>query len=761
MAFPATHSAPFRGRLVSVVLVLLVGLLCQSAQAQTTSLRGFVTNAESGEALIDANVLLANPDGSLVTATSTGEEGYYQLRAVASGTYVFRVTFVGFQTYTDTVAVSGGEPLVTKSVSLEPTSRQLDEVTVEAKGGAAKVEAGKQRVRVADVDRIPTPSISGDVASYLQSQPGVVSIGDRGGQLFVRGGTPSQNLVLMDGALVYNPFHLIGFYSVFSDDLVSTADFYAGGFGAEYTDRISSVLDVTMRPGNKKTFRAAASASPFLTEVRVEGPIIEDSFSFIASTRHSVIEETAPQYLSSDVPLRFNDVYVKLHDTGESSQCGLTGLRTFDRGRVDPESDDVIQTENLSLGGRCVLVVPQTSQLVDLTAGVSRYENLTGEADDPSREASIFRYYTNVDVTVPVGNVDVSYGGGVKINRYRYNVGSLFGVLNNAEDEVFTFDGYAGVDFDLGSRLSVEPSVALVYPTTVGMSIEPRVRSTLALGASDATSINVAAGLYRQTFEGISDERDAGSVFTAWVPAPVNDKRAEALHGVLGVTHEFGGGVNLTVEGYYKRLRNLPVPKWSVLARFTTETTLAEGDAYGADIRLEYAPTGSFYGFVGYGYGVVEYRASQDDFGTWFGGGVQSYNPPHDQRHRVNALASWDLSFATANVAWQFSTGLPYTQLIGFDSVLDLRELRESPERDFGSPRAIYDRPYDDRLPVYHRLDVSLERTVEVGLADLTGQLGAINAYDRSNVFYVDLFELRRVNQLPIVPYVALRMELN
>src|SRR5690606_2971084 len=118
------------------------------------------------------------------------------------------------------------------------------------------------------------PAGSGDLASYLQTLPGVTTTGDRGGQLFVRGGTAAENLVLVDGIPIYQPFHILGFFSVFPEDLVSSVDFYAGGFGARYSGRTSSVLDVGLREGNANTTRAVGTASPFLAEVMVEGPVV-------------------------------------------------------------------------------------------------------------------------------------------------------------------------------------------------------------------------------------------------------------------------------------------------------------------------------------------------------------------------------------------------------------------------------------------------------------------------------------------------------
>lgn len=743
--------------LLFAAAILLSLALPKPATAQTGTVRGFVTGAESGEGLVGANIVLEEQDGSLVGATSTRQDGFYRIGDVSPGQYVFRVSFVGFASYQDTIQVTAGATR-TKSVSLRPTTQELEKVVVESKGGAGNVEAGKQELQAADIARVPTPSPSGDVVSYLKSLPGVVSVGDRGGQLYIRGGTPSQNLVLMDGNLIYDPFHLVGFYSVFSEDLVANADFYAGGFGAEYTGRLSSVLDVTMRPGNKKSYKASASVSPFVGRVRLEGPISKNSLSFIASARHSLIEESAPRYLSTDIPLSFSDLYVKLHDKGENSQCALTGLSTSDQGRVDPNGTRSVSYSNRALSGRCALVLPGTSALTTVEWGASRFENSIGDPEDPARSASILRGHVDYDMTIPYETVDVSYGAQAKVNRYKYDVGESFGVIDAREDAYFTLTGHLGFEFSAPDWLTLNPSAAVVWPTRYTARIEPRLRAQ-ATPFGEKTQLNAAAGLYQQTLTGLSDERDAGNVFTAWLPDPIDDKQPRAIHAILGVERDLGRGVSLTLEGYRKWLRNLVVPRFSALARFTTATTLADGTSYGADLRLEYNRS-NLYAFVGYGFSRTRYEAAQGSLGQFAGGVVEEYFPPHDQRHRLNTVVEYDLPLFTINASWQLSSGLPYTQIVGFDSVVDMRELREDASRSLGRPRAIYDQPYESRLPTYHRLDVSLSRTFGFSGASLRLQAGAINAYDRKNVFFVDLFEQRRVDQLPVIPYAGIKLKI-
>lgn len=163
-----------------------------------------------------------------------------------------------------------------------------------------------------------------------------------------------------------------------------------------------------------------------------------------------------------------------------------------------------------------------------------------------------------------------------------------------------------------------------------------------------------------------------------------------------------------------------------------------------------------------YGYGNVTYRAAKDALGAWTDEPLVEYSPAHDLRHKLGITASLDVPWLSASARWQYSSGLPFTPVYGYDTLLDLRGLRDRPLQVVGTPRAFFTRPYAERLPGYHRLDVSLEHTFNISPSvGLTAEAGAINAYDRANVFYVDIFTLDRVDQLPVIPYLSLEVSVN
>jgi hypothetical protein len=265
-----------------------------------------------------------------------------------------------------------------------------------------------------------------------------------------------------------------------------------------------------------------------------------------------------------------------------------------------------------------------------------------------------------------------------------------------------------------------------------------------------------AVGLYRQDVVGTSDLRDVGSVFVAWMRAQ-DELPQRALHAMLGWQQSIGGALRWSIDGYYKRLNDVPVPRWSGIAQFSTQLTRADGEAYGVDTRVEYTRP-RFYGFVGYGYGSILYESGQQEFGSWFGEPVLRYHPPHDRRHQVNAIGSVDLAGFRAGARWQLGTGLPYTRPFGFDEAFDYTRDLHDVSSGIGIPRLVLDRPFTGRLPIMHRLDLSLSRGFDLALGRLELQAGAINAYGRRNMFYYDLFTARRVDQLPLAPYASVSL---
>ena len=348
------------------------------ALAQQATIRGFVTSNSDGLPLQGVNIVLTDEsDPDKFIGTVSDDEGFYVLSRLQAGSYTLNASFIGFESYTESLTLTSSQ-VVNLSFSLSEGEAELDEVLVEVERetGAARVTAGLQTVRAGDLEAIPSPDVTTDLVSYLSTMPGVISLGDRGGQVFIRGGEPSHNMVLLDGMSVYQPFHLLGFYSAFSGDILSKADIYAGGYNSQYSGRLSSVIDVRTRNGNLKESERAFSIAPFVNTARIEGPIFKDRLSILASLRQSVIDRIASQYVNQELPYKFGDVFGKMFlKLTDNNHITFTYLHTYDRGgldNVDVAVQDEIRWKNTVMGGKWLLLPKNSPLLATIHFSVSK-----------------------------------------------------------------------------------------------------------------------------------------------------------------------------------------------------------------------------------------------------------------------------------------------------------------------------------------------------------------------------------------------------
>nr|MBP6697724.1 TonB-dependent receptor [Flavobacteriales bacterium] len=218
------------------------------AQNTTGTIRGFVYDQDNGEPVIFTNVML---QGKSIGA-STDVNGYYSLSRIPPGDYTLMVTSMGYDTLRKQVSVRADQ-ILTEKLFVKKINVQLKEfkVTAEKQEAQTEVRMGVTKLDPKQIDRLPAIGGEADLAQYLQVVPGVIFTGDQGGQLYVRGGSPIMNKVMMDGMVLYNPFHSIGLFSVFDNDIIRNADIFTAGFNAEHGGRTSSVMDITTRDGNK------------------------------------------------------------------------------------------------------------------------------------------------------------------------------------------------------------------------------------------------------------------------------------------------------------------------------------------------------------------------------------------------------------------------------------------------------------------------------------------------------------------------------
>ena len=608
----------------------------------------------------------------------------------------------------------------TYPIRLEVRPVQIEGLTVAPVEGAVQRDLGRQVITPEMISSSPIPAASGDLATYLQTMPGVVAAGDRGGQLYIRGGTHTENLSLVDGMLIYQPFHIIGFFSAFAEDLISTVDFYAGGFGARYSSRTSSVLDVRLRDGNRTSYEGSGSVSPFLAEMMAEGPAGSGGkASWLVSARKSLLEQTSSTFIGEKQPIGFESQLVKFSSIGDDgTRCSLFALRTADSGRMDP-ADEISRVgwRNFVSGGHCIQLFGDVLRLLEVNAGFSSVHNEAISRGASALRSDTRRYQMDVNTTNLYRGVPFEVGYFARLEEMKYNFGTVRG-FQEESSYLWSLGGYAEVAARFGDKILIQPGVVVSASQPKG--VEPRLRASWNPLGSEDQELTAAVGLYKQAVAGLTDTRDASAVFVAWDLVP-GATATSSLHAQLAWQQKLSSGIRWSLEGYYRGIQDVAVPVWNTTAQFNTELSLADGTVYGADGRVEYTRPG-FYGFVGYGYSRTEYKAAQEQFNFWFNEPVQRYHPPHDRRHQLNALGSVDAGPFTFAARWQLGTGLPFTRPMGYDETFDYRFTIQSIVGNRGDTRMIVEKPYLGRLPITHRLDLSLERTFA---ASLRGDEGA------------------------------------
>lgn len=725
--------------------------------AQLSTVRGFVTSAETGEVLQSVNIQL-DDFGEMVRGGASNGDGFFSFSRLEPGQYRLRASFIGYELYTDTLRLEPEQRLIL-SVAMQPTSVEMEGIFVETEreSGAARVTAGMQSIQAGDIELIPAPDVTSDLVSYLSTVPGIVTMGDRGGQVFIRGGEPTQNLTLLDGIDVFQPFHILGFYSAFPSEVISRADIHAGGFGSKYAGRISSVIDVYSRNGNKNALSASAAISPFSSSGRFEGPLIPGRLSFIGVGRFSMLKQFATRYIDAPLDYTFNDIFGKIHASiGNSTQLSLTGLTTYDNGVLTPEEDvfernDAIRWRNTAIGGRFLTAPKALSILSEVLISYSSLKTEFGPPGAPTRTSSLDAVKIAVNMTNYAGESEVSWGFFFRTPTAGAELDGLFQNLISREYLATNAGAYLEPDIYLGSGLHIRPGITIQAYASAPTSYEPRFRLLWDLGGHH---VSAAAGVYRQQIVGLSDRRDATNIFTAWLQAPRNEA-STAVHTLLGYRTEPFSWMEFSVEGFYKSLDHLFVGAWTAFPSFTTRLQSAHGEVAGFDVRLEVRQPW-LYGFINYGYSSTLYEIEPESEAVFNPG---PYRPPHDRKHQLNILASTSIYGFDVSVRWQYGSGLPFTQVLGFDGfILMDGEVNVNEVRGF--PRVIYDAvPYRAELPGYHRLDISVERTVELAKGvDMTIHMSVLNAYDRANIFTLDLLTAERTDQLPIVPVLGLKI---
>lgn len=763
--------------------LVLLGLCCLSLAQLSLSqdrytISGYITDGSNGETLIGANVAL---EGSSSGAT-TNVYGFYSV-TVDGGDYVMVTSYIGYQDQRTEVSLTSD---MTLDIELSEGGTQLTEIVVTAEEKDQNVRDIQMSVNKLDmrtIEKVPTLLGETEVLRTIQLLPGVTSVGEGAAGFNVRGGSIDQNLVLLDESPVYNSSHLFGFFSVFNPDAVKDVKLYKGGIPARYGGRLSSILDVRMKEGNKKELEVNGGVGTVFSRLSVEAPIVKDKSSFIIAGRRSYIDVLAKPFLpeeNSDAVLNFYDLTLKTnYKISDKDQLFLSGY--FGRDNFGFGSAAGFNWGNNTGTLRWNHLFSQ-KLFFNLTTYYSNYDYQINFGDDDmnsfdwnSRIINYsakpeFSYFISPEsvlrfggqgiyyVFEPANSVAVSNGETIDIS-----VDNQYAVESNVfvEHEVSFWDRF---QLNYGLRLSrfdylggrdvytfeeVEPGREKVLTDvrfaerseTVAdyMRLEPRVALNVELGA--ASSLKASYNRTAQYIHLLSNTT-ASTPVDIWTPSTNNIVPQMADQVAVGFFQNLNNNtLELSAEAYYKKFTDLIDyidGADLILNEFVEgQTTTGQGRAYGLELQAKKS-AGKASGWLSYTLARTERQVDGINNNEW-------YASRFDQTHNLSLTGFYDINKRiSVSANFTYITGTPTT----FATSRYMQQGIVIPNVD-GEQRN------NVRIPDYHRLDLSM--TIdgkERPNRRWDGQwvIGVYNVYSRRNAFsiYFGQDDARPLPQQPV-----------
>jgi len=756
--------------LISVSFILSIN----SVYGQNAIVRGTIYEKETGEPSFGTNVKIKGTG----IGSSSDINGFYQINKLNEGTVTLEITNIEFKTQEIKIELKNGK-ITTKNFYMEVNDEVLDEFEYSAEAEEKRTEVKMSVISATPKEMARVVAIGGepDFAQYLQTTPGVVTTGDQGGQMYIRGGSPIQNKVLLDGMTIYNPFHSIGFFSVFDTDIIRSADIYTGGFSAEYGGRISSIMDITTINGNKKRHTGKISVNPFGSKLKIEGPIKKlneennsASSSYIFSGKTSYLEQSSKllyNYIDTiGLPFNFTDLYGKISINGNTgSKFNLFGFSYNDQVKYKAVSD--LNWNSWGLGSNFVVIPASSPVLIMGRFNISDYKISLSELDPvnvgdtlPPRSSRINGFNLGFDFKYFIGDNEIKYG--IDVNGFSTDFSFTNSVKREISQEENTTELAGYIDSKIiKGLLVINPSFrAQYYASLKTFSPEPRIGTKY--NVNEKFRLKAAAGLYSQNLVSANSDRDVVNLFYGFLSGPENlqdsiilenGKTIARKHELQKASHLiFGGEVDLAkhltlnIEGYYKRFNQLSNINRKKLYNEDRDFIIETGDAYGVDIVIKYSSENTYLWGV-YSLGKVT---------RW--DGERTYSPLFDRRHNVNLVGTqtfgenkdWEI-----NIRWNYGSGLPFTQTQGYYHSIDYSQGINTDITTSNSNQLeiIYADLNQGRLSSYHRLDFAIKKHVKISdqsIIDITASV--TNIYSRKNIFFVDRITNEKVYQLPILP---------
>jgi len=735
--------------LIGLVLLLLsFGITAQNK----FTISGTISDSITGETLIGASVSIKELPGKGVT---TNSYGYYSLTLV-KGKYTVVIGYLGYKNYEAAINLNSNQQINTK---LEADSKVLGGVEVygrQKNNNITSTEIGVEKLEIKEIAKIPVIFGEADIMKTLKLTPGIKSVGEGSGGMFVRGGTNSQNLILLDEANIYNADHLLGFFSTFNSDAIKDIQMFKGTAPAEYGGRISSVLDVKMNEGNNQKFHIGGGIGVISSRLNVEGPIVKNKGSFLITARRTYADLFLK--LSKDTLINNNQLY--FYDLNAKANYNIDGKnRVFFSGYLGRDVFKFSKRFGIDWGN---------------VTGTLRWNHIWNE----KIFSNTALMYSNYDYKVAItGNRSFSLASVIKDwsfkhdfeyfinseNTLKLGINSIYhiitpGQLDTSDTTITAFHlqkKYAlenslflshvwkpnnKLNINIGLRLT---SFSLLGPgdfysyqsgtvadTTyysIGknvktyINLEPRLNMAYIL--NEQNSLKISYSRFTQNLHMISNSTSSTPT-DIWIASSKNVKPEIGdlvSGGYFGNFHN--NGFQFSAELYYKWMQNqLDLRNGADIRaneHIEGELLFGKGRAYGLELLLK-KKYGKLTGWVGYTYSRTERQINGINDGNW-------YPARQDITHDISIVGIYDISKKwTISATWVFNTGSAVTFPSG-KYVID------------GKVQFYYTERNGYRMPDYHRLDIGATYTLKKSNKfESSLNFSVYNAYGHKNPYSID-----------------------
>ena len=776
--------------LCAAFLLILMPLNGQSKNHFTIS--GYVREAVSGESLIGVNIYLT--DHKIGTVTNT--YGFYSLTLPSADSVGLVISYIGFNTEIIKVSLDKNVEL---NINLKPNII-LKEVTITADRRERQSESIKMStvtLQPAQIKNVPSLLGEKDVLKVLQLMPGVQKGSEGSSGLYVRGGGPDQNLIILDDAIVYNASHLFGFFSLFNGDALKSVELTKGGFPARYGGRLSSVLDMNMKEGNKQEWHGEGGIGLISSRLTVEGPLIKGKSSIILSGRRTFVDLLTRPFLKGEIPsYYFYDFNAKInYDFGRKDKLYLSGYFGQDKYSLKTTNDQYRENTGFNWGNSTGTLRWNhlfTNKLFSNTSLIfSKYS--FGIQDKYYQFIDKKNYYAEYYSGIKDYSVkfDIDYipsprhwvKAGVISIDHRFNPHAFveedlinnnkvrdIKYINGIESGVYiedTWQPFQALKINGGMRFSHFIATKNQYHNfEPRLSAAWRFENNYALKASYAT-MNQYIHLLSNTGLGLPTD--------LWVPTTDRVKPQQSKQIALGLVKELPEhDLSLSLEGYYKKMNNvigykegatfiiLDDPKSAAEKNWEDNVTAGKAWSYGVEMLLQ-KKTGRLTGWIGYTLSWTQMQFDSVNFG-------KKFYARYDRRHDISVVANYKLSdHISLSGTWVYGTGNAITlsnssYWVSTDQPALGSGMLNYNTQGFWGNTVAYDfgQKNNFRMAPYHRLDLGIQFHKTKKWGERIWEISVYNVYNRMNPFYYystsvvtptsSVGVLRQVSLFPAIP---------